>query len=181
VWTSPGSAVVLAGAQMRAECVPGSRTQQITRKPLYKRLDLQGQKSILATTPPGRPFLLITRKEIIRSAKSREQERVNELRRKTGANPGNARVATRNDGPGLPPRSLIGTDAPMQAQRINALPLPARVFRAGRGRGEWGQVVSVKQCGKRFCLKSLLHLTEFTINCNKSQNSGAVISQSSGQ
>jgi len=30
-----------------------------------------------------------------------------ELRRKIGANPGNARVATRNDGPGLPPRSLI--------------------------------------------------------------------------
>jgi hypothetical protein len=29
------------------------------------------------------------------------------LRRKIGANPGNARVATRNDGPGLPPRSLI--------------------------------------------------------------------------
>jgi hypothetical protein len=30
-----------------------------------------------------------------------------ELRRKIGANPGNARVATRNDGPDLPPRSLI--------------------------------------------------------------------------
>jgi len=29
-------------------------------------------------------------------------------------------------------------DAPMQAQRKNALPLPARVFRAGRGRGERG-------------------------------------------
>jgi len=24
---------------------------------------------------------------------------------------------------------------------LNALPLPARVFRAGRGRGEWGQEV----------------------------------------
>jgi hypothetical protein len=32
-------------------------------------------------------------------------------------------------------------DAPSQAQSINALPLSARVFRAGRGRGEWGQVV----------------------------------------
>jgi hypothetical protein len=32
-------------------------------------------------------------------------------------------------------------DAPFQAQSINALPLPARVFCAGRGRGEWGQVV----------------------------------------
>ena len=32
-------------------------------------------------------------------------------------------------------------DAPLQAQSINALPLPAHGFRAGRGRGEWGQVV----------------------------------------
>ncbi len=32
-------------------------------------------------------------------------------------------------------------DAPLQAQSINALPLRARGFRAGRGRGEWGQVV----------------------------------------
>jgi hypothetical protein len=32
-------------------------------------------------------------------------------------------------------------DVPLQAQSINALSLPARVFRAGRGRGEWGQVV----------------------------------------
>ena len=32
-------------------------------------------------------------------------------------------------------------DASLQAQSINALPLSARVFRAGRGRGEWGQAV----------------------------------------
>jgi hypothetical protein len=32
-------------------------------------------------------------------------------------------------------------DAPLQAQSINAHPLPAHVFCAGRGRGEWGQVV----------------------------------------
>ena len=32
-------------------------------------------------------------------------------------------------------------NAPLQAQSLNALPLPAQVFRAGRGRGEWGQVV----------------------------------------
>ena len=32
-------------------------------------------------------------------------------------------------------------DSPLQAPSINALPLPARVFCAGRGRGEWGQVV----------------------------------------
>jgi hypothetical protein len=32
-------------------------------------------------------------------------------------------------------------NAPLQAQSLNAPPLPAQVFRAGRGRGEWGQVV----------------------------------------
>ena len=32
-------------------------------------------------------------------------------------------------------------NVPLQAPSINALPLPARFFRAGRGRGEWGQVV----------------------------------------
>jgi hypothetical protein len=31
--------------------------------------------------------------------------------------------------------------SPWQPQSINRLSLPARVFRAGRGRGEWGQVV----------------------------------------
>ena len=55
-----------------------------------------------------------------------------------------SRRGTRNDGPGLPPRNLIGANAPLQAPRINALPLPARFSRAGRGRGEWGVVL----CGK---------------------------------
>ena len=45
---------------------------------------------------------------------------------------------------------------------INALFLPARVFRAG-GLAKW---FSVKQYGKCFFLKSLLHLTEVEINCN---------------
>jgi hypothetical protein len=31
--------------------------------------------------------------------------------------------------------------SPWQPQSINRLSLPARAFRAGRGRGEWGQVV----------------------------------------
>src|SRR5690349_6101313 len=69
VLTSSESVVVLAGAQIPAECGTGSRTQQISRKRPYKTLGLQGQKSGLAMTPPGRPFLLITRKEIVRSAK----------------------------------------------------------------------------------------------------------------
>src|SRR6266849_3522837 len=65
---------------------------EICRKRTHKTLDLQGQKSILAMAPPGRPFSLITRKEIARNAKSRKQERVNELRRKAGANPSNPGV-----------------------------------------------------------------------------------------
>ena len=92
VWTLRESVVALAGAQIPAECGNGSRTQQITRKRLYKTLDLWRHKSLMAMTTPGRPFCVITRKEIARSAKSRQQERVNELRRKTGANPGNAGV-----------------------------------------------------------------------------------------
>ena len=61
-------------------------------KTSIQKIGLQRQKSILAMAPPGRPFLLITRKEITRSAKSREQELVNELRWKTGANPSNPGV-----------------------------------------------------------------------------------------
>ena len=48
------------------------------------------------------------------------------------------------------------SDAPRQAQSINALPLPAR-FCAGRGRGEWGSSPKAS---------ALLHLTVFKINCN---------------
>jgi hypothetical protein len=59
----------------------------------------------------------------------------------------------------------FGDAAPLQAQSIDAPPLPARVFRAGRG-GSGAKRVSVRQYGKCFFLKSLLHLTEFKINCN---------------
>lgn len=31
---------------------------------------------------------------------------------------------------------------PCRPRAINALPLPARAFRAGRGRGEWGQLAA---------------------------------------
>jgi hypothetical protein len=36
---------------------------------------------------------------------------------------------------------VLGSVRPCRLRAINALPLPAHVFRAGRGRGEWGQVV----------------------------------------
>jgi hypothetical protein len=35
----------------------------------------------------------------------------------------------------------LGSVRPCRLRAVNALPLPAQVFRAGRGRGEWGQVV----------------------------------------
>ena len=174
--------MVLAGAQIPAECGTVSRTQQITRKRTHKRLDLQGQKSILAITPPGRPFLLITRKEIARSAKSREQERVNELRWKTGANPSKSRRGPRRDGPGLPPRSLLRARSlnwamrPCRSRVINALFLPARAFRAG-GLEKW---FSVKLFGKCFFLKSLLHLTEFKVNCNAGNGKRVSLAESPG-
>jgi len=61
--------VVLAGAQIRAGCGVGSRTQRITRKRLYKTLDLRRHKSLMAITSPRRPFSAITRKEIACSFK----------------------------------------------------------------------------------------------------------------
>ena len=56
----------------------------------------------------------------------------------SGLCPGNDCGATRSDGAGLPPR-IFGK--PLAAPEHKPAPLPARVFRAGRGRGEWGQVV----------------------------------------
>jgi hypothetical protein len=95
---SPESDVVLDGAQIPAGCGTESRTQQITRKRLHKTLALDSQESILAMTPLRRPFLLITRKEIVRSAKLREQGNLNELRRSAGANLGTGGVRPRATG-----------------------------------------------------------------------------------
>jgi hypothetical protein len=47
---------------------------------------------------------------------------------------------------------------PSRLRAVNALPLPAHVFRAGRGRGEWGSSPQASW---------LLHLTEVKINCNR--------------
>jgi hypothetical protein len=106
-----------------------------------------------------------------------------ELRWKTGANPGNAGVqpgATSlvfHRGVGSGHGVGFGDAAPLQAQSIDAPPLPARVFRAGRG-GSGAKRVSVRQYGKCFFLKSLLHLTEFKINCNSAdRKSGKVLAE----
>jgi len=37
---------------------------------------------------------------------------------------------------------VFGQMRPCRPRAINALPLPARVFRAGRGRGEWGELAA---------------------------------------
>ena len=36
----------------------------------------------------------------------------------------------------------LGQTRPCRLRAANALPLPARVFRAGRGRGEWGKLAA---------------------------------------
>jgi hypothetical protein len=48
----------------------------------------------------------------------------------------------------------LGRTRPCRLRALNALPLPARFFRAGRGRGEWGQVVFGKAFRKRFLTSS---------------------------
>jgi len=47
---------------------PGQDSANNPKRP-HKTRDLQGQKSVLAMTPPRRLFFLITRKEIARSAR----------------------------------------------------------------------------------------------------------------
>lgn len=57
----------------------------------------------------------------------------------------------------LPPGSLIGADAPMQAQRINAHPLPALSLR-GERRGRGARWFAVRLWGKFFGKGFLLQL-----------------------
>jgi hypothetical protein len=156
VWTSPESVLVLAGAQIRVECGVGSRTQQITRKRSYKTLDLRRHKSLMAITPPRRRFCAITRREIACSAKPQGTPPIcwcanaREFSKSFGGRLAQVRATEASD---LERRAWSSAEelnrgkesdlggAPLQAQSINALPLPAHGFRAGRGRGEWGQVV----------------------------------------
>ena len=44
----------------------------------------------------------------------------------------------------------FGLVRPCRLRAVNALPLPAHVFCAGRGRGEWGQVVFGKVLRESF-------------------------------
>jgi hypothetical protein len=162
--------VVRAGAQMRAECAPGSRTQQISRKRRYKTLDLQRRKSHMAMTTPRRPFCVITRKEIARSAKSLGTPRI--------CWHANARGFSKSFGGRLVQIRAIQawnstrrawssveefdwsresqlSEAPLQAQSDKCALSPRAYF----SRAGFCAVVSVRQYGNCLSLKSLLHLT----------------------
>ncbi len=146
------SVVVLAGAQIRAECGVGSRTPQITRKRWYKTLDLRRHKSLMAITPPRRPFYVITRKEIACSVKLPATPRV--------CWPADARGFSKSFGGRLAQIRAIQAwnsarrawssaeefdggkssefgDAPLQVQSDKRAPSP----RAGFSRGRLGNVV----------------------------------------
>ncbi|SRR5258708_37628835 len=110
----------------------------------------------MAMTTPRRPFYVITRKEIVCSAKLLGTPRfwwhanagafsksfggrLAQIRAMQACNP-ERRAWSSVEELDRGKASELG-DAPLQAQSINALPLSAQVFRAGRGRGEWGQEV----------------------------------------
>jgi hypothetical protein len=167
VSTLPESVVVLAGAQMRAECGIGSRTQQISRKHPYKTLDLQRHKSVTAMTTPKRAFCTITRKEIARSVKALGALRVcwhANARRFSKSFGGRLAQIQATEASDLGRRAWSSAEEfafelarPCRLGAINALPLLARIFARGEG---GGRGVSSPQASE------LLHLTVFKINCN---------------
>jgi len=138
--------VVLAGAQIPAECGTGSRTPQITRKHLHKTLDLQRHKSHMAMTTPRRPFCQITRKEIARNAKLVFCGMVGECATAKSAGNGGNRPATHTTDASPQPAFFEGAGlhefwGRMQSEG-NKSALPAREVCA------WGAGRGVKQCGK---------------------------------
>jgi hypothetical protein len=175
VSTLPESVAVLGGVPIRAECEVGSRTQQITRKHQYKTLDLRRHKSPMAMTTPGRPFCTITRKETARSAKTLGTPRscwdANSTRLSKSFG---GRLAQIPSNPG----AELGRRAWSSAEEFDGgrcahsgpedkrAPSPRAVLAWGEGGGSGARWFSVKQFGKCFFLKSLLHLTVFKINRN---------------
>ena len=136
---SSASGAALAGAQIHAECASGSRTLQLTRKRSYKTMDLQRHKSNLAMTPPGRPFFADNPKR----GPQRELSRKSELSMSFGG--GLAQIWAEASDPERRAWSsieefVLDRMRPCRPRAINALPLPARGFRGGRGRGEWGKL-----------------------------------------
>jgi hypothetical protein len=130
---------------MRAECGAGSRTQQISRKRLYKTLDLQRHKSQMAMTTPRRPFYVITRKEIARSAKLAFYGMAGECAAaKSGGNGGNRPSTHTTDAYPRPVFSSLGQDcmsfgAACSRRGINPRQSPPRGFCAVGASPEGGE------------------------------------------
>jgi hypothetical protein len=151
--------VVLAGAQIRAECGVGSRTQQITRKRSYKTMDLQRHKSHMAMTTPRRAFCVITRKEIARSAKLAFYGMAGECAAAKSAGNAGMRPATHTTDAHPRPAFVEGAGlhefwGRMQSEGNKSAFLSPRGVCAGRG-------ASSPQASE------LLSFTEVKINCNR--------------
>jgi hypothetical protein len=157
------SVEALAGARIPAECGRRSRTQQISRKRSYKTLDLRGHKSIMAITPPERPFFVITRKKVTCSANLPATPvpcwllDAEEFSKSFGGRLAQirairARTPTRRAWSSTEEFAFVlrGSVAPLQAQSGKRVPSPHAVFAWGEGGGSG---VSPKASG-------LLHLTE---------------------
>jgi hypothetical protein len=157
--------VALTGAQIRAECGVGSRTQQITRKRLYTTLDLQRHKSLMAMTTPRRPFYVITRKEIACSARLAFYGMAGECAASKSAGNAGMRPATHTTGAYPRPRlferaGLHEFWGRMQSEGNKSAFLSPRGVCAGRG-------ASAPQASE------LLPFTEVKINCNRALNPNA--------
>jgi hypothetical protein len=80
------------------------------------------------------------------------------LRRKTGANPGNAGVRPGATSLVFRRGVCIEADAPLQAQSAKRAPSSRARFGAGRGRGERGQVVCSTAAGQVLFFEALTSL-----------------------
>ena len=139
----------LAGARIRAGCERRSRTRQISRKRSYKTLDLRGHKSIMAITPPERPFFVKPEKKspVARTCQQHRfragfstQKNFQRASVEDWRKFGQTRRGTRRDEPGLPSRNShsrfeVRLERPCRLRAVNAFPLPARFSRGERAEG----------------------------------------------
>lgn len=153
----------LAGVRMPAVCERRSGTHQISRKRSYKTLDLRGHKSIMAITPPERPFFVITRKKVTCSANLPATPvpcwllDAEEFSKSFGGRLAQIRTIqawtpTRRAWSSTEELRFVarGSVAPLQAQSGKRAPSSRALFARGEGGGSGG---SPKASG-------LLHLTE---------------------
>jgi hypothetical protein len=165
--------VVLAGAQIPAECGAKSRTQQITRKRPHKRLDLKSHKSHMAMTPPRELFYAVTRKKIACSAKFVFCGMAGECAAVKSAGNAGMRPATHTtDAYPRPVFSSMGQDcmsfgAACSRRGINPRQSPPRGFCAVGASPEGGESGFRKSLAEKFFAKGFLPFTEVKINCNR--------------